>query len=125
MKIAVDTSALIDFLRRKDKEESIFWLIKDRQDVVVLSSISVAELYAGKSSFQADILATIEEIVAGSEVVIADLSATRSIGKLRRDYGLAIADAYVAQMALDQNLPLATLNTKDFSTIPELKLFEL
>ena len=45
--ILVDTTILIDFLRKKNKDEALLWKFKEIYKNLLISSISVFELYAG------------------------------------------------------------------------------
>ena len=46
-KILVDTSVLIDFLRKKNKENTLLWSLKEKYNNLSVSVISVFELFAG------------------------------------------------------------------------------
>ncbi len=51
-KILVDTSVLIDFLRKKNKEKSLLWELREEYSYVAISAISVFELFAGATDEQ-------------------------------------------------------------------------
>lgn len=50
---------------------------------------------------------------------------TKKAGKLRAVYGIDLWDAIIAATALTYNIPLMTLNTKDFVHIEGLEFFQL
>lgn len=124
MKVIVDTSVLIDYLRRKDREKSMFATLRGNVEVII-SFISVTELYSGKSSQGTEGRKFIEEITAGIEVVYVDLNRSRQAGELRRNYQLSLGDCFIAQLATSYNLPIATLDKKAFSRVPGLKFFSV
>ena len=123
MKVVVDTTVFVDFLRTKNLQ-SLFVRIKNTHQIVV-SLITIAELYSGKS-VQRDgpEMAEMEKIIQGVEVVIPDINVAKEVGKLRAQYDLSLADAFIAALAIESGLPLATLNKRDFAKVKELELFQ-
>lgn len=121
MKIVIDTSVIIDYLRTKNLQ-SLFIRIEKTHEIV-LSLITVAELYSGRSvQKEGDDKETLDGIVGGAEIIIPDLTAVKSVGKLRAEYKISLGDAFVAALALDLNVPLATLDVRDFKKIEGLKM---
>jgi predicted nucleic acid-binding protein len=47
------------------------------------------------------------------------------VEKYSLSHKLSLPDAMIAATALYHNIPLYTLNTKDFKFIPKIKLFEV
>ena len=121
-KVLMDTSVVVDYLRRTDKEKCIFSKIRGVEDMV-MSFVSVVELYSGKSSKQERPRKLIEEIVDSCEVVYIDLETAADAGMLRRDCQLSLGDSFVAQLALEEGLELATLDKKAFSRVPGIKFY--
>lgn len=121
MKVVIDTSVIIDYLRTKDLQ-SLFVRIEETHEIV-LSLITVAELYSGRSvQKEGQDKKTLNGIVDGAEIIIPDLTAVKSVGRLRAEYHLSLGDAFIAALALDLNVPLATLNVRDFKQIDGLKM---
>ena len=109
MKVVVDTSVIVDYLRTKDLK-SLFVKIKNTGDIVI-SLITVAELYCGKSVQEAGPeRETLEGIAGGAEIMIPDLKIAKSAGYLRAKYQSSLADAFIASLAIEMDLPLATLD---------------
>src|SRR4051794_19745497 len=48
-KLLIDTSVIIDFLRRQDKEQSLFYTLAREKYLLYISIISHTELFAGKA----------------------------------------------------------------------------
>lgn len=65
-KVLIDTSVIIDHLRKRDKQKSILFHIADRFDLFV-SSITVFELFAGATDERKK--KDIENIISTIEVV--------------------------------------------------------
>lgn len=125
-RVVVDTDILIDFLRVK--RGSFAQLIaqqKQRKIELYLSSITVMELYAGKSS--ADILTYLEEFVGQFKIVSFDKVLARFSGELRRERKLSIqtTDFIIGVSALWLKAEVATRNKKHFQGIQGLKFFKL
>lgn len=125
MKVVVDTSVAIDFLRRRTAKKSIFAILSGKVELVI-SLITVAELYTGKSVWNnQQQQKLVEEMLLGVEIITPTLDTAREAGRLRAANTLSLADAFIAALAIKLKLPLATLDTKDFSQIKELKLYSL
>lgn len=114
----VDTDVLIDFLRGVPPAVDF---VTRHADVVVISSISVAELYAGVRSHEWD---TLDAFLSLFEIVPVVRDLAQDAGLLRRDYGpshgLGLADAIVAATARQRNAELVTMNVRHFPMFPNL-----
>lgn len=123
MKIAVDANVIIDHLRRNITNTLYSSLFEKGYDYV-MSAVTVAELYSGKSAqvegWQREDL---EQILTGVEIISPTLKTAKLVGKLRAEYKLSLGDAFVAALALEQSCPLATLNTRHFQHIPSLTVY--
>lgn len=125
MQIVIDTSVVIDFLRRRDAEKSVFARFSGKIKGLI-SLVTVAELYAGKSvQDDPEKKKRVETMLTGVEINIPTLDTARQTGTLRAKYQLSLADAFIAALAIESGLPLATFNKKDFAKVKELELFEL
>ncbi len=54
---------------------------------------------------------------------MTDTSTCRLVGALGRGVSLSLIDAIIAATAIELNLPVATLNVKDFERVEELKIY--
>lgn len=93
---------------------------------IVLSSVTVMELYQGMANKQ-DLLQMKKKINYFDIVqidVISSKLAISLIEKYRLSHGLAIPDALIAASAISVQMELFTYNLKDFSFIPDLKLYK-
>ncbi len=118
--IVVDTDVLVDFLRGHKKAAT---LITNHADRIILSSISVAELYAGVKG--EDELAILGEFVSLFRVVPVSADIAKAAGLYKRDYssshGVGLADAVLAATADLENADLKTLNVRHYPMLKGLK----
>lgn len=118
--ILVDTDILIDFLRGHIKAIEY---INAHVDRIILSSIVVAELYAGvKGDNERFVL---DNFVAMFRVVPINKEIARLGGLYKREYGkshgVGLADAILAATAEVEDAELKTLNKKHFPMINGFK----
>lgn len=124
MKVVLDADVIIDYLRRKGAQNTLYFRIAQKYEKSVMSLVTVAEVYSGKSAQvgekQREML---EETILGTELVAPILNDAKVVGKLRSEYELSLGDAFVAALALKLKLPLATLDRKGFEKIKGLKFY--
>ena len=114
--VLVDTDVLIDFLRGREQAVSFVSLESDR---IILSSIVVAELYAGVRGGKGDSeQSTLERFLSLFRVVPVTAAIARLGGLYKRDYGkshgISLADAVVAATVTLETAELKTLNVKHY-----------
>ena len=124
MRIVADTSVLIDFLRAKEADKSLFYQL-NQENYLIISLITVAELYSGKSAQTKSGKTRLNSVFEGLEIKIPDMEDAIRAGEIRYRYQLGIMDAFIASLALKLNIPLITLDQKAFSRIKNLKLFQI
>ena len=114
----VDTDVLIDFLRGLSPAVDF---VTRHTDAIVISSVSVAELYAGVRVHERE---TLDTFVALFPIAPVEHELARVAGLLRRDYGpshgLGLADAVIAATAQQRNAELVTMNVRHFPMFPDL-----
>lgn len=124
--ILVDTSILIDYYRKSDKEKSV-WIALVRQGYsFAISAITKYEIYSGATlsqlTFWDEILQAILIIPFDEVSVDTAVSINSTLKKKRKQIDLA--DLFIASTAVANGLPLATLNTKHFERIDTLNLIK-
>lgn len=121
MKVILDASVVVDYLRTG---RGVYpGMVEDGAEFV-MSSVTAAELYSGKSAQEGGRQWNdLEVVVGGVEVIPPDLEAARLVGKLRGKYQLGLGDAFVAALALGEGLPVATLDKKAFGNIKKLEFY--
>ena len=118
--ILLDTDVLIDFFQGFDKAVTF---VKKHNARVILSSIVVAELFAGVKGDAEQ--AALQNFVSLFRVVPVDTEIGKAGGLYKRDYSkshsVGLADAILAATAEAENAELKTLNTKHYPMLKGLK----
>ena len=111
--ILVDTDVLIDYLRG---HQSAVDLITGTDRIVMISSLSIAELYAGVKGD--DEAKTLNDFIETLEVVPVTAALAKTAGSYRKKYlkshNFGLADAVIAATVQQQGAVLMTLNVKHF-----------
>lgn len=118
--ILLDTDVLIDFFRGTKKAVDLINLDSER---ILLSSIVVAELFAGvKGDTEQTVL---ENFVSLFRVVPISTEIAQAGGLYRRDYGkshgVGLADAILAATAEAEDAELKTLNIRHYPMLKGLE----
>lgn len=118
--ILPDTDVLVDFLRGHSKAVAF---VNANHARIILSSIVVAELYAGVKGDAES--ATLQAFVSLFRVVPVSAEIARAAGLYKRDYGrshgVGLADAVLAATAQAENAELKTLNTRHYPMLKGLR----
>jgi len=118
--ILLDTDVLVDFFRGHSKAVAF---VKAQSDWIILSSIVVAELYAGVKGDAEQ--AALENFASLFRVVPVSVEIAKAGGLYKRDYGkshgVGLADSILAATAESENAELKTLNTKHYPMLKGLK----
>ena len=118
--ILLDTDILVDFLRGHSKAIAF---VNARSARIILSTIVVAELYAGVKG-DAE-LAVLEDFVSLFRIVPVNVNITKAGGLYKRDYakshGVGLADAILAATAEAEKAELKTLNIKHYPMLKGIK----
>lgn len=127
--VIIDTNLIIDHLRQQTSEDTILAVLslKYPNGELTISTITIQEIFAGKSSLYKKPLEKIATTLASLTIVDYTIDISKLAGTLARDSkkNLQFADAAIAATCLHHQAQLATLNTKDFSGIPNLELLKL
>jgi len=121
--IICDTNIIIELY--KNNSQIISELKQIGQENIVLSAITVAELYFG--ALNKTELKIIQKDVSPLTVISMNQEVTSTfitlIEKFSLSHRLSIPDAMIAAQAIVYDYPLFTLNKKDFKFISKLKLY--
>ena len=124
--ILVDTSILIDYYRKTNKENSAWIGLIDRGYEFAVSAITKYELYSGATQSQIEfwnsILVAIPVIPFDESCVDTAVQINSALKRKRKQIDLA--DLFIAATAMNQNLSIATLNKKHFDRIDGLTIVE-
>lgn len=117
--LLIDTDVLIDYLTAR--EEAVAFL-ESQLLPMLISSITVAELYAGVREGKERVI--LDDFIEAFEVVPLTTDIAQKGGLYRRDYGkshgVGLADSIIAATAEEKNITLVTLNQKHFPMITNL-----
>lgn len=124
-RLLVDTSILIDHLRKARKDRSLFFRLSHRFDYVI-SVVTEFEFAIGSSSnnqtFTKALLTQLTTLPFDSA---CSQSAVQLYHQLRATNQLIpLPDLFIAATAITYDLPLLTLNQKHFNRINQLKLYQ-
>lgn len=122
--VLLDSSIIIDFLRQKDKSDTILVRLAAQKFQLSVSIITYVESFAGKSVWERkQIKDDLESLFSGMEILELETVIAQEAGKIRAKFGLSTMDAIIASTALSYELPLVTMNIKDFQAVPKLEFF--
>ena len=118
--LLLDTDVLVDFLCGHSKAVAFLNACSAR---IILSSIVVAELYAGvrgdrEQAVLEDLLSLFRVVPVSGEIAKAGWLYRRDYGK---SHGVGLADAILAATAKAENAELKTLNTKHYPMLKGLR----
>jgi predicted nucleic acid-binding protein len=116
----LDTDVLVDFLRGHSKAVA---LVNAHSTRIILSSIVVAELYAGVKGDSEQ--TALEKFISLFRIIPVDAEIAKAGGLHKRDYagshGVGLADAILAATAEVENAELITLNIKHYPMLKDLR----
>lgn len=116
----LDTDVLVDFLRGHSEAVAF---VNAHSARIILSSIVVAELYAGIRGDGEQ--AALEALISLFRLVPVGGEIAKTGGLYKRDYGkshgVGLADAILAATAESENAELKTLNTKHYPMLKGLR----
>ncbi len=116
MRLLLDSSVLIDVLRRRRGRRELLAELARAGHILATTSLNVAEVYAGMRPGEEP---QTEAFLDGLDCYDLTRSAGQLAGKLKNDWSgkgrtLTLADTIVAAIALQQHCTLMTDNRKDF-----------
>jgi len=125
-RILVDTSVIIEFLRKQKKPESLLWELKEKYEGIYISAITVFELFAGATDERkrSDIISLLHwlETMEFTEE-LGELSGKIYIEMKKKNKVIEFRDIFIGATAIFYSLELATLNEKHFKNIPDIDLY--
>jgi len=124
MKLLLDTSVLIDALRRRNRRPELLAELVRAGHTLSTTALNVAEVYAGMRPHEAH---ATEALLDGLECYGLTPQAGRVAGKFisewkRKGRTLQLPDTLVAAISAEQHCALVTDNRRDFP-MPEVQLF--
>ncbi|MCP4401757.1 MAG: type II toxin-antitoxin system VapC family toxin [bacterium] len=122
-RVLIDTSILIDHLRKQKKERTLFYQLSTYCEFVI-SSITEFEFRIGATpknrEFMQSLLAVLPVLTFDSGCV--NTATELYQGLKAKNKLIALPDLFIAATALNHDIELLTLNRKHFKRIHQLKL---
>lgn len=122
--ILVDTSILIDYYRKTDKEKTAWIKLVRLGYAFAVSTVTKYEIYAGATTNQLLFWKKIFEVIVvlpwDEQAVDQAVILNNALKRKRKQ--IELADLFIAATAVTRNIPLATLNRKHFDRIETLQL---
>jgi tRNA(fMet)-specific endonuclease VapC len=121
--VLIDTSIIIDHLRKKSKTKSHFYRIVGNHNLFI-STITLFELYSGATDKER--LKDIKNIIAYVHILPFTSKIAKQAGEIFRSLKkenklIEFRDLFIGATALAHDLPIMSLNEKHFNRIKELK----
>lgn len=125
--ILVDTSILIDYFRKQNKEKTILYQLFSENEDLAISVITKYELMLG-SNPQQDLfwIALLQKV----NVISLDESKIDETVRIKKELRtknqeIGLADILIAATAKFHQFKLATLNINHFKRVNQLQIFEI
>lgn len=122
--MVIDTSVFIDFLRKKDKTNTILYSISEVIPLAI-SSVTLYELLMGATDNKKlhDIQLLTEDLLILPFDDRVAIKSSEIYHKLRKENKMIeFRDIFIAATCLVYKMPLKTLNLKHFERIPGLEI---
>ena len=123
-KIMIDTSVLIEYFRKSDKNKTTLVQLSIEFNHIYISSITEFEIYNGATPSQIHFW---NELISKLIILDFDSQAARAAATIvnnlkKKRKSIDKPDLFIASTALINNLTIATLNKKDFEVIESLNV---
>jgi len=120
--MVIDTSIFIEYLRSKDRTNTALAKLPT-ETVLYVSSITAFELYSGATDIKKR--QDIDTLLQGVFILPLNTDIAKNAGFIyqdlrRRGNMIEVTDILIAATALENDLPIKTLNTNHFQRIPGL-----
>lgn len=117
----IDTDVLIDYLRGRERAAKF---LEDLKGELLVSSISVAELYSGVRGVEEE--QALDQFLQAFLVVEVDQAIAKKAGLYRHEFskshGTGLADALIAASAESRHSILVSLNRRHFPMVKGIKV---
>lgn len=123
-KVLVDTLIIIDYLRKKNKNQTILLQLGEEKIKLYASIITHTECYAGKSIWEKKAaMEALKIIFSGIKILPLEENISEKAGRISAENGINLLDAIIASTAISHKLAFSTLNIRDFKKIKGLELY--
>jgi len=128
VKIVVDSSIIIDYLRGGKKWEDFIYAVETEEDLqLYLPTVVIFELYSGTSTKGVKKLQEMVYFISQFQKIDLNENIARLAGELFREAKkrISAADYIIAASALQAGAKVLTLNQKHFEQIPNISLYPI
>ncbi len=113
--ILVDTSIIIDFLRKKNKQNSLLWKIKEKGFNCIISTITVFELYVG--AITSKHITDLKKILKWMDIISFTSDIAEQSGEIyknlkKKNQLIEFRDIFIGATSIILNIPLLTFLRK-------------
>ncbi len=120
--MVIDTSIFIEYLRSKDRTNTALAKLPT-ETVLYVSSITAFELYSGATDLKKR--QDIDTLLQGVFILPLNTDIAKNAGFIYQDLRkrgnmIEVTDILIEATALENDLPIKTLNTNHFQRIPGL-----
>jgi len=120
--MVIDTSIFVEYLRSKDRTNTALAKLPT-ETVLYVSSITAFELYSGATDIKKR--QDIDTLLQGVFILPLNTDIAKNAGFIyqdlrRRGNMIEVTDILIAATALENDLPIKTLNINHFQRIPGL-----
>ena len=124
MKLVLDTSIIIDYLRGGNLWETVLTKV-NKETIFYVPTIVIYELFSGESTRNTKTVDKINIFLKYFERIELTEQIATDAGQLYRDgkRKVGVADYIIAASALSIRASVLTLNTKHFQQIPGLDIY--
>ncbi len=125
--LLLDTSILIEYFRKSNKENSVFYSLLDSYNTFAISAFTKFEIEIGSSELHAKFW---NELLTKVKVFSFDENTAKICSNIYKNLKsqnqiIEFIDLAIACTTLQNNLEIATLNVKHFQRIENLKIISL
>lgn len=127
MKLVLDSSIIIDYLRAGSGGWENVLAEVDRDTTFYVPTIVIYELFSGKSTIRPKVQEEISIFLKYFERINLTEDIAKHAGKIFRDTGksIGVQDFIIAASAIEIGGTVLTLNKKHFEQIPYLKIYPI
>jgi predicted nucleic acid-binding protein len=123
-RLLIDTSILIDHLRKTQKDKTLFYQLASQYDCLI-SAITEFEFSIGSTPQNRQFT---EELLQRLPVLPFDSICVKTAAEIYRDLKaknqlISLPDIFIAATAITHDIQLLTLNRKHFDRVENLKLY--
>ncbi len=124
--ILLDSSILIELFRKKEKDKTLFYSLAKANKTLCISSITYYEIGIGNRKLHIDYW---EKLSKNLRIIPFDKDCSDNaisiyLDLLKKNKMIDLADILIGATAITHNIPIATLNEKNFSRIKDLEIIK-